>query len=468
MASDHYETDQQRADGPKTRRRPPASPQTSIPSARRKKQMGTGEKSVATSASGRRYDPITFEATAPKPDPAAQKSAPREAPSAVEEESVPARRSRKEGKTSRRQTSQTAAKRTAGASRHGGSNVRKKIIGLVVVLIFAVAVIAGFIGFYNYNLQPVGSSTDKIIVEIPDGSTVNDVAQILYDNGLIRNAMVFESYAGRHSRGSKQIQAANYAFTQSMSVEEIFNAMLDGNTYNGVVAVTIPEGRNIKEMGQILEDAHICSSADFIAETQKITEYKAKYPILSGVPENNSSRKSLEGYLFADTYNWNSNTAASKVVSDMVERFVDVYDAGMQQRTTEMGKTVDQIVIMGSIVELETKLPEDKANCASVFYNRMAAGMPLQSDITVDYALGTKNAVLTEAQTQVDSPYNTYKNLGLPVGPICSPGKSSLEAALYPASTNYLYFVADMNTGKLYFNATLEGHEADVQKYMGN
>ena len=120
------------------------------------------------------------------------------------------------------------------------------------------------------------------------------------------------------------------------------------------------------------------------------------------------------------------------------------------------------------IVELETKLPEDKANAASVFYNRIAQNMPLQSDITVDYALGKKHAVLTEEQTKIDSPYNTYQNLGLPVGPICSPGKSSIDAAINPAQTNYLFFVADMDSGKLYFNETLEGHNADVQKYMGD
>ncbi len=242
--------------------------------------------------------------------------------------------------------------------------------------------------------------------------------------------------------------------------------MLDGESYAGSVAIVIPEGRNIKEMGEILEKNHICTATDFIAETKKVAEYKAKYPILDSIPDGKD--RALEGYLFADTYHWNSNTPASDVVTSMLNRFVDIFDTTMQSRTTEMGKTVDEIIIMSSIVELETKLPEDKANCASVFYNRIAQGMPLQSDITVDYALGTKNAVLTEAQTQTPSPYNTYLNLGLPVGPICSPSKTSIEAALHPATTNYLYFVADMNSGKLYFNETLEGHNADVEKYMGN
>ncbi|MDP2843573.1 MAG: endolytic transglycosylase MltG, partial [Acetobacterium sp.] len=138
------------------------------------------------------------------------------------------------------------------------------------------------------------------------------------------------------------------------------------------------------------------------------------------------------------------------------------------KQTKEMDKTVDEIVIMASIVELETKFVEDKANAASVFYNRIAENMPLQSDITVDYARGEKTPVLTTEQTKFASPYNTYINTGLPFGPICSFGETSLEAALNPAKTSYLYFVADMDSGKIYFNETYDEHLEDVQRYMGD
>lgn len=405
---------------------------SSIPSANRKRELGTRAKNTTGT---RPKVPITTE--------------------------PPAAASRKP---------QTGAgggnRRSVQTRKPGNSPVKRMIIGLVALVLFAALLIGGWMVFYNMNLQPVGTNTENVVVDIPDGSTIDEIAQILHDKNLIRNTLVFESYAGRHSRGSKQIQAANYEFNQAMSVPQIFNKMLNGEAYTGAVAITLPEGRNIKEMAEILEKNHVCTAADFIAETKKVTEYKAKYPILGSIPDGKD--RTLEGYLFADTYNWGTGTEPSVIVTNMLDRFVDVYNASMEQRTQEMGKTVDEIVIMGSIVELETKLAEDKANCASVFYNRIAAGMPLQSDITVDYALGTKNAVLTEAQTQVDSPYNTYKNLGLPVGPICSPSKSSLEAALYPATTTYLFFVADMDSGKLYFNETLEGHNADVQKYMGD
>lgn len=336
------------------------------------------------------------------------------------------------------------------------------LVGLLVLLIVAWNL------YYTSMLNPVSDSTEEVIVEIPEGSTIKDVAKILHDKGLIKNAMIFESYAGRHSRGTKKIQAANYKFSPSLSSVEIFNRMLDGDTYSGVVPVTIPEGKNIKEIAQILEDGHICSATDFINETNKISEYKEKYPILSSVPEDKEGRVPMEGYLYPDTYQLASDSDPSTVVNMMLNRFTEKFDTSMQQKAKDQNKSIDDIVTMASIVELETKLDEDKANVASVFYNRIAANMPLQSDITVDYARGTKTAVLSTEETKIESPYNTYIHTGLPVGPICSPGIKSLQAALEPATTNYYYFVADMSTGKIHFNETLDGHNADVEKYMGD
>lgn len=347
----------------------------------------------------------------------------------------------------------------------GGLKYKLPIVIAAVVLIVVIAIFAGR-SFYNAMLEPTGTSTETMIVEIPDGSTIKDVGEILYDQGLIKNTMIFQSYAGRHSRGTSGMQAGNYEMNHAMSVPDIVNKMLDGDVYSGAIPVLLSEGKNINEMAQILEKHNICTSAAFISETKKLGEYKALYPILSSIPDDKN--RTLEGYLFPDTYEIEPGSTAADVVKKMLDRFTEVYNQDFMQQTTEKGKSVDEIVIMASIVELETKLPEDKANAASVFYNRIAQNMPLQSDITVDYALGKKHAVLTEEQTKIDSPYNTYQNLGLPVGPICSPGKSSIDAAINPAQTNYLFFVADMDSGKLYFNETLEGHNADVQKYMGD
>ena len=344
---------------------------------------------------------------------------------------------------------------------------RKVFITIIVIALCAVGLCAGWRIYYNSQLEPVSSSKKKIIVEIPEGSNIDDIAKILYDSGLIKNRMVFQSYAGRHSRGIKQIKAANYRFTPSMSSVDIFNAMLNGKDYDGAVAITIPEGKNIKEIGAILESRHICSSADFINETKKVSEYKKNYSILSSYPDNAEGRTPMEGYLFADTYQFTSNSSAATVVSKMLANTQSIFSDAMLKKISDNHQTVDQILTMASLIEMESKLDSDKPKIASVFYNRLAKNMKLQSDATVNYALGEKKTNITNSDLKVDSPYNTYANTGMPIGPICSPSLKSIKAAISPAKTDYLYFVSD-SSGKTYYANNLQDHQANVDKYLNN
>lgn len=342
-----------------------------------------------------------------------------------------------------------------------------KIIALIIMIISILGVTAvfSFNFFISDKLTPVGEG-DSVVIEITEGSVINDIAEQLAKENLIQDALAFEFLAKKQGNAD-MIQTGYYEFNPSESAEEILNRLVEGDIYDS--AVTIPEGRNIKEFAKILEEHKVCSADDFIAETKKVEDYQQKYPILSSISleAKDGITRTLEGYLFPDTYNFSPNTEPSVVVSAMLDRFVQVYTPEYLNRTEEMGKTVDQIVIMSSIIELETKFDDDKANAASVFYNRLAADQPLQSDITVDYARGEKTAILTTEETQFPSPYNTYINKGLPFGPICSFGEPALQASLYPADTKYMYFVADIKTGKIYFNETYEEHLADVETYLG-
>lgn len=379
---------------------------------------------------------------------------------------------------SRRQKVQQPA--YAAQTQGGGHSHKKRMshkmqvmlfVGISVLLLVAMFFLA--MAYYNSQLQPRSSASKDILVTIPEGSSISETADILEKEGVIKNSMIFQSYAGRHSYGGQSIQAATYLLSPDMSVADIFTKLIDGDAYHGnEYKFTIPEGKNITEMSTIIADSGVCTADEFIAETKKLSDYMAKYPILDSIPADKVSQRTLEGYLFPDTYDvavTSDQKGAEQVCNAMLERFTEVFNDDMIAQADKDGHTVDQIVIMASIVELETKLPEDRKDAASVFWNRIDQNMPLQSDITVDYALGTKTPVLTTEQVQsTDSPYNTYLNTGLPLGPICSPGEASLDAALNPNKTDYLYFVADMDTGKLHFNTTLEGHEADVQTYMGN
>ena len=342
-----------------------------------------------------------------------------------------------------------------------------------VSLLLLVAMFFGARAYYLNGLEAKSTTERNILVKIPEGSSVADTAAILEENGVIKNAIIFQSYVGTHSYGGQSIQAADYLLSPTMTVPEIYTKLVDGDAYHGdEYQFTIPEGKNIEEMSTIIADTGICTADEFKAETKKLAQYMKEYPILDSIPSDKVSERTLEGYLFPDTYDIavpEGTSGAEQVCDTMLQRFTDVFTQSMIDEANSNGHTVDDIVIMASIVELETKLPEDRKDAASVFYNRIAQDMPLQSDITVDYALGTKTPVLTTEQVQsTDSPYNTYLYTGLPLGPICSPGLSSIEAALEPSTTDYLYFVADMDTGKLHFNTTLEGHKADVEKYMSN
>lgn len=345
-------------------------------------------------------------------------------------------------------------------------NQKRLVIILFVFLLLCTTVIFSFSFFIKKNLEAVGQG-ESVQIEIPSGYTVSEMADLLKAEGLIKDTFAFEYYVRRENLAD-QLQSGHYEISPELSVEKIVDMLKSGDVYNS--SVTIPEGKNISEIAVILEDEGICSQDDFIAETEKVADYQALYPILDGIPleAKDGVTRSLEGYLFPDTYSLTPDATAEDVVTAMLDRFEEVYTDDYLKQTEEMGKTVDEIVTMASLVEMESKYDEDRASVASVFYNRIAANMPLQSDITVDYARGDKTTVLTTEQTQIASPYNTYINLGLPFGPIASFGEASLEAALYPDQTNYLYFVANLETGEIIFNETYEEHLADVETYLSD
>lgn len=353
-------------------------------------------------------------------------------------------------------------------SNHHKKSFSHKMFPILIWLILAAALVFSMYSYYQYCLTPISTdeNAESVIVTVEEGDTISDIADNLYSQGLIRNALVFKSYASRSTKDTTGIQAANYQFSANMSVEEILEQLVSGDAYYELDKVVIPEGKNITEIAEILEEENICTADSFIEEASSanLAKWKSEYPILSTIPDDKD--RGLEGYLFADTYVIKEDTDPETVVAKMLDRFDEVYTEEFADEVSEQGKTVDEIIIMASLVELESKLPEDRTTTASVFYNRLDNDMLLQSDITVNYALGDKRELSTD-DLNFDSLYNTYKYKGLPVGPICSPSTASIEAAVNPASTNYLYFVADISTGKLHFSDTLEGHQANIAQYLG-
>ena len=235
--------------------------------------------------------------------------------------------------------------------------------------------------------------------------------------------------------------------------------------------VTIPEGYTINSIADLLVKEGVLSEPSSFKTICKTPGEFSKYPFLTELTGEKDRLYALEGYLFPDTYEFYEDSTAEEVIDRMLTRYYEVYTGEYVARANEMGYTRDQIMILASIIEREARDPEDFAKVSAVFHNRIFEGMKLESCATLSYATGTNRLSFTKDEMAIVSPYNTYLNSGLPIGPICNPGEAAIQAALYPneeyIDENYLYFCnANPNeTSSLLFSKTYEEHEANVEKY---
>lgn len=298
-------------------------------------------------------------------------------------------------------------------------------------------------------LAPAGP-TRETFVEIPPGTSTMDIAAQLKQHGLIRSKYAFE--AERVARGGT-LKAGEYRFDHPAPMSEVYDRLERGDVYT--VPVTIPEGSNLFDIAERIEAANLGTGEKFLA---------AAHANVTLIADLDPTATSLEGYLFPDTYRFERRATPVQILAAMVKRF--------RQAASELGlKGNDHhLVTVASLVERETPIEGERPLVASVFENRLAKNMPLETDPSVIYAAlleGRYRGTIYASDLQADSPYNTYRYPGLPPGPICNPGMASLKAAMHPARTEYLYFVAATanSSGKSRFSATLEEHTRNVEQY---
>jgi UPF0755 protein len=297
-----------------------------------------------------------------------------------------------------------------------------------------------------------------VFVDVPRGASQRHVAYLLKTNGVVRSAMGFELYARRHPK--RTLQAGEYFFDHAMTGREVFWKLANGQVYQQ--PFTVREGETMFDIAHDLEAGKFMPAGDFV--------FAASDPAL--IRDFAPDAKTLEGFLFPATYELPRHPAASELTAEMVHKFKEEWKhiapppAGGPASVGNHGD-VDRIVTLASLVERETPKREERPLVAGAFENRLRKGMRLQCDPTVIYGmerLGKYNGALTGKDLGFDSPYNTYEHGGLPPGPIGNPGEASLRAALQPAETNYLYFVANTQGGH-FFSATLAEHNKNVVKY---
>ncbi|MDD3168524.1 MAG: endolytic transglycosylase MltG [Eubacteriales bacterium] len=345
-----------------------------------------------------------------------------------------------------------------GKRRNKVKNKRRLLISIVVIagiiLIAASAVYSLYIGNQTKPVDP--DSTESISVTIPSGTGTAGIANILEENGLIGNTGVFKLQSRSKGYDGKY-KAGQYTLTPSMSMEELMELLLAGQ--DETIRFTIPEGYDIRRTTEKLAGEGLINTEAFRKE---IETGQFDYEFLIDSP---AGPDRLEGYLFPETYDIFTTANEHDIIDKMLYQFNKVFTDKYYARADELGMNVREVITLASIIEREARVPEDRPVIASVFYNRMKIDMPLQSCATVQYILGEQKPVLSIKDTQIESPYNTYMIPGLPPGPIASPGADSIKAALYPADTDYLYFLAK-GDGSHAFSETYDQFLRDKAKYI--
>lgn len=347
----------------------------------------------------------------------------------------------------------------------------RKIVAIIAIVFVLLLVIVGFLG-YNYvksALKPVDpDSTKTIAVEVPIGSSLSSISTLLEKKGVIKDARVFKYYA--KFKNESQFQAGTYDLTKAMTLDELIESLKTGKVYRKpVFTMTIPEGLTLEQIGNIVEKKTPYTQKEFmdlVTSDAFVQKMMANYPeLVTDAVLADNIRYDLEGYLFPATYSYfEEKPSLESIVEEMIGA-MDKVVKNYSDLLAEKQMSVHQLVTFASLLEEEATAQTDRETIASVFYNRLDQGMPLQTDPTVLYALGShKNRVLYE-DLEVENAYNTYKNKGLPPGPIAGAGKSSIEAALNPSSTDYLYFLADKE-GVNHFSKTYDEHLQKVEKYL--
>ena len=303
---------------------------------------------------------------------------------------------------------------------------------------------------YYFITTPFGPSAETFIEIAPHTST-EDMAAQLEKAGVIRNRYAFEALR-LTEKGT--LKAGEYRFDHPVPMTEVYRRIVKGDIYT--IGITIPEGYNIFDIAQAIQDAGLGQRDDFLAAERRHTELIAEWTSPGHPPV------SLEGYLFPDTYHFARRTPPATILAAMVRRFRQV-----AQQLNLQGPDAARTVIMASLIEKEVAVDTERPLVAGVFVNRLAKNIPLATDPTVIYAALLDNrwrGTIYASDLKSPSPYNTYVHPGLPPGPICNAGMAAFHAALSPAQTDYLYFVSDA-AGHSRFAASLKEHNQNVQSY---
>ena len=335
--------------------------------------------------------------------------------------------------------------------------VKKVLKGVLLAVLIIVIV---FFSVNNNIARSHGTVASPQVVEITTGENMMDIGLKLADRGVISWRWYFVIYVWKENLQHRLV-AGKYQVNGTMTIPEIVRVIIQGEVVPKGVTVVFPEGFDNKKIADRL-NANKLPGDDFLElAMHPKPEWKNEFWFLKDIPEG----ASLEGFLFPDTYVFSSDVTGEAIVLKMLTDFENKFPDAARADIEKQKRSVFEIVTMASIVENEVRTESDRKMVADIFWRRITAGMPLQSDATVKYVRGENKVQHSFAETRVDSPYNTYINKGLPPGPIANPGLESLLATLAPTPNQYMYFLSDTTTGETIFSITFNEHVVNKGKH---
>ena len=333
----------------------------------------------------------------------------------------------------------------------------RKALKYVSVGVLSLAILGGgALGASYFVPNTFNDDGESQVLVIGKDATGTEIADMLYEHGLIRSTQVFKLWLALSGTGSK-LQSGHYQIPNKVSVHELINLLQEGHVES--IKLTIPEGYTVGDIAIALEKAQIMKASDFLAEAKTFVPY----PYMKGTKPTTYP---VEGFLFPSTYEVPVGATPKDVILMMSEQMNRYLTPAVKKQIQAQHMSIHDFVTLASIVERESLFDADRPTIAGVFKKRLAHGIPLQSDATISYVLGYAKENVTIGDTQLQSPYNTYVSKGLPPGPIANPGKKALDAVLHSENTDYLYFVADKE-GHNHFSKSYEEHLAAVNKIYG-
>lgn len=333
----------------------------------------------------------------------------------------------------------------------------KSMVLIAIFLILLLINLAVFIVKYNsIKNNPLESNKSTITFKVESGESLHGLFQRLNNENILRSSFFSKIYI-KFNDVKESIKPGTYTVSSDINFPDFISVLTEGKVSEA--KVTFPEGYTVDDIANKLEESGVCTKEEFI-------EAVKEYPLPAFIKPDKERKYELEGFLFPDTYTFPKGTTPTQVVEMMLNRFKQV----MSEIQSELGITIpddqyEKYVTIASMIEKEARDDSERPEIASVINNRTEKGMPLQIDATVLYALGEHKDTVLYKDLKVDSPYNTYKIKGLPVGPICNPGKPSLLAAIRPAKTDYIYYLLNPSNNKHYFTNSYEDFLAKKKEF---